>query len=205
MKNFVLLGLLLTAGSAFANPCNDLKSCAKVMTEVTGQRYVWDTGTEKEKIVTSSDIDLTKENAEIVFTGMLDQLGLARMPMGDGKTFRVMRGAERKETEMPIVEASADHMPAFGNTWDWVTMRYKTKSREMPSIIEQMYRLHVPREGRLQADNNAGLIIVSGATPVVRQMYNVIRAADVIPSAAAKKEAADRERRWQEQYKNEKK
>jgi type II secretory pathway component GspD/PulD (secretin) len=168
--------------------CVDVKTCSKLMFDLKGQRYIWDGKMEDYKFLGTPDVELTKDNAELVFTAILDQMGLARMPVGDGKTYRVVKSPYIKEIETPIVEASAENRPTFpSNTWDWVTMRYHVKSPESAPSIESMYRLHVPREGRMQADENAGLIIVTGQTPMVRQMYETIKAADKPLSPSAKK------------------
>ncbi|RZA06530.1 MAG: hypothetical protein EOP11_10100 [Proteobacteria bacterium] len=181
--------------SARAATCADLKGCAKAMYDLTGDRYVWDDKSALPKLVMVPDIELSKQNAEMVFTGLLDQLHLARVPIGDGKTFRIMPGAERKETEMPILDATAENEPPWPKSWDWVSMRYKVKSSEMAGFIEQKYRLHVPREARLQADTAAGLLIVSAATPIVRQMYKTIQAADVALTPAIKKQMEEEARK----------
>jgi type II secretory pathway component GspD/PulD (secretin) len=173
---------------AQAAPCGDLRACAKVMNEVMGQHYIWNEDGEKAKFFASPEVDLNKDNADILFTALLDQAGLARMPIGDGKTYRILRGANFKELEIPVVEASADRAPTLPKTWDWVTMRYKTKSPEEVVSIEQSYRLHVPREARMQADMNAGILIVTGTAPMVRQMYETIKAADKPLSPGAKQQ-----------------
>ena len=169
----------LIAVSAQAETCSDFKSCAKLMYELKGQRYVWDAKMDDSKFIASPNIEMTKDSAELIFTGLLDQLGMARLPMGDGKTYRVERNVMLKEIEAPVLDASAEKAPVFlSNTWDWVTMRYKVKSPEAAPVIESTYRLHLPREARMQADENAGLLLVTGTIPMVRQMYQTLKAAD---------------------------
>lgn len=200
-KILLLLGGLASASSAQAASCSDLKSCAMAMSEISGQSYIWNTDYERMKITAAPNLELNKENAEQVFTAMLDQVGLARVPVGDGKTFRLVKGAERKEMEVPVLLGSAEHRPEFPATWDWVTLRYSPKVRELTESMERAYRLHVPREARIQADYGAGIILVTAAAPVVRQMYETLRAADVPQSAAVKKHFEEQERKWREEKK----
>ncbi len=190
------LPLFLFTFTADAATCKDLKSCATVMYDLLGQRYIWEASSEKQ-IVTSPDIELTKENAELVFTALLDQSLLARAPVGDGKTFRIVSSALRKEMPLPIVDASADLAPKLPNTWDIVAMRYKTKSRDLTTTIESAYRLHLPRESRLQADYSAGLLIVEATAPMVRHMYDMIKAADVPQTPEVKAYLKEQERKWE--------
>ncbi len=177
--SFLVLSFLLFTLGAQAETCVDLKTCAKLMYDLKGQRYIWDAKLDENKFEGSPDVELTKEKAELVFTAILDHLGLARLPVGDGKTYLLVRGAMLKEIEAPVIDASAEKAPAFpSDTWDWVTMRYKLKSPEAAPAIEGAYRLHLPREARMQPDENSGFLLVTGTIPVVRQMYETIKAAD---------------------------
>lgn len=185
------------AGAAQAATCTDFKTCAAVMHELSSQHYIW-SASDDVNIQAAPNVELNKENAEVVFTAMLDQVGFARAPAGDGKTFRIVRSAQRKEMELPIVEASAERAPTLPKTWDWVMMRYKTKSPELATFLERMFRLHVPRESRLQADENTGTVIVTATAPIVRQLYETLKGADKPMSAALKEKMKAQERRWQE-------
>ena len=197
MKKMFVLALIFSP-MAEAATCTDLKTCAKVMFDLTEQRYIWGAGAESVKFGAAPDVDLTKENADVLFTALLDQSGYARLPVGDGKTYRIVRGAELKEIEQPLIEASATQVPTFGKTWDWVTMRYKLKSADLANYIERAYRLHLPREARMQADENTGTILITGANPVVRQMYQTLKAADQPMSSALKEKIKADEKRWHE-------
>lgn len=187
-KLFLLPALLLSLTPiSHADSCVELSGCAKVMHTLLGQDYVW-TEQSGVKINSSIPMELTKENAEVLFTSLLDQSGFARQPVGDGKTFRIVRAATIKESETPIVEASADKPLSLPNTWDWVTMRYKVSSPELPSYLEQSYRYHVPRESRIQADMNSGTVNVTATIPIVRQMYQNFKSADKPLSKATKED-----------------
>lgn len=196
----LFLSLLFASLSVQAASCSDLKTCAKIVTDLTGQKYLWATAHESLKLGNGSELDLTQENVEVLFTAFLDQLGLARIPLGDGKTFRILKGAEIKEIETPIFEASAEKRPDFGKTWDWITVKYKTKSPELAPYLEQAFRLHMPREARMQADGNTGQMILTGTIPVVRKMYDILKLSDKPMTAAFKKEIEEfnRERRRRE-------
>ncbi len=189
MKYSIPFALLsLAPASALAANCADLKSCAKVMNDLFSQSYVWDGNVDGLKFPSSPEIELTKQNGELVFTALLDQNGLARAPVGDGKTFRIVKSVSRREMETPIFPASFDHEPKLPETWDIVTMHYKLKSAETAGYIEQMYRLNLPRESRMQADNNSGNLFVTAPAPTVRHMYKMIKAADQPLTAAAKEQ-----------------
>ena len=177
---------LLASTTAHAESCIDFKTCTKLMFDLKGQRYIWDSKFDEHKFSASPDVEMTKDNAELVFTSLLDFAGFARLPVGDGKTYRIERNVNLKEIEAPVFDASAEKPPVLPNTWDWVTMRYKLKTADEAVVLESMYRLHLPREARMQADDNSGNLIITGTIPMVRQMYETIRAADRPIGKAAK-------------------
>ena len=183
---FILCGLPAYGIPAEAETCNDFKSCAKVMFEVTQERYVW--GGQNISISAATDIDITKENAALVFTALLDQAGFARVPVGDGKTYHIVSVSQRREMETPIIEASAEQKPDLPETWDWVTLRYKVRSPETAKYLENNYRLSVPREARLIADENTGTVELTATVPVARKMYATLKGGDkpLTPSFRAK-------------------
>lgn len=187
LKILSLAALTLLTTEALAATCTDLPSCAKLTTELTQKNYIWQTSADGVKFSSSSALELNKENAEILFTSLLDQSGFTRLPLGDGKTYRIVKGVEIKEIQTPIVEASFDYPPSLPKTWDWVTMRYKTKSAETAPYIERMLRLSVPREARMQADENSSTLILTGSAPMLRHMYEMIKAADKPISESVKK------------------
>jgi hypothetical protein len=178
--------LLLVSTAARAEVCIDFKSCTKLMYDLKGQRYIWDAKFDEHKFSASPEVEMTKDSAELVYTSLLDFAGFARLPVGDGKTYRIERNVNLKEIEAPVFDASADRPPVLPNTWDWVTMRYKLKTPDEANVLESMYRLHLPREARMQADENSGNLIITGTIPMVRQMFETIRAADRPISKAAK-------------------
>ncbi|MGZ3684765.1 MAG: hypothetical protein ACXVCI_12985, partial [Bdellovibrionota bacterium] len=181
--------------NARAENCADIKSCAKLMYDLKGQRYIWDAKMDEHKFVSSPDVEMTKDTADQVFTALLDQLELARVPVGDGKTYRVIPSRLRREQQMPVVEATFDKAPELPNTWDWVEMRYSVKAPEIVKFLESEYKPNVPREARLQSDENSGVVIVAAPAPVVRQMYETIQGADRPLSAALRQKMKDGQRR----------
>ena len=65
----LLLILLAPDGlraETFQNACPDLAACAKVVGELLGQKYVYDSDLKGSAKITPN-VDLTKENAEILF------------------------------------------------------------------------------------------------------------------------------------------
>lgn len=201
MKKVLLVPIALSFASpaSFAANCTDLKSCAKVMNELFSQNYVWDSSLDGLKFPSGNEIELTKQTGEITFTALLDQNSLSRAPVGDGKNFRIVKSAHRKEMETPKFDASFDVEPKLPETWDMVTLCYKTKSPEVAPYIEQMYRLHLPRESRMQADENTSSIIITAPAPTVRHMYKMIKDADQ-PLTPAMKEKM---RKWEEMRREE--
>lgn len=177
-RPITILSLALAGPAAFAEPCNDIPSCAARMTAVTGQKYIWSDLPHDSKVGSSAGVDLVEEDADLVFTAMLDQSGLARVPVGDGKTYRIVSTYIRKDMDAPIIDASADKIPVLPRSWDWVMLSYRVKSPETARHLEQSFRPQLPRDARMHADENTGIVMITGTIPVVRRMYELFRQSD---------------------------
>src|SRR5207253_1697946 len=63
-------GAVSAHADSFAERCPDISSCAKVVSQLLGQKYVFDDDV-KGKFGATANTEITKENAEVLFTSML--------------------------------------------------------------------------------------------------------------------------------------
>src|SRR5687768_2959657 len=123
--------------ASFVERCPDIAPCAKAVSELTGQKYVLDQDVKGSQNLATPNIELTKENAELLFTELLHNAGYARIATGEPGTWRIMRQRDARDSVLPIIEASKDQPPKMPNTWDIVTMKYKA---ENPLLVEDFAR-----------------------------------------------------------------
>src|SRR5262245_30966989 len=99
MRNFkylVLSVLVIPSSYLMAAPCQDVSSCAKLASELTGQKYILGPASEKKRISFTDNIKMTKENAELLFTNVLYQHNLTRVPVSssDKNSFFIVETKE---------------------------------------------------------------------------------------------------------------
>ena len=79
-----------SAGS-FAERCPDIAACANYVGQLLEQKYVFDKDI-KGSIQSTSNVDINRDNAELLFTFMLYNQGFTRIPlMGAPNTFQILR------------------------------------------------------------------------------------------------------------------
>ena len=141
MKNItalICLAVALLSTSAFAesfsDKCSEIAPCAKVVSELTGQKYIFD-GDVKGKVMGTPNVDINKDNAELLFTEMLNINGFARVPAGEPNTYQIMRQRDARDAPLVIVDSDQQKAPELPHTWDLVTMRYRATHAD---VVENM-------------------------------------------------------------------
>jgi hypothetical protein len=202
-----LLTVSLISGTAlaasFAERCPDIAPCAKAVSELTGQKYVFDMDVKGSNLATPN-IELTKENGELLLTELLYNAGYARVATGEPGTWRIMRQRDARDSVLPIVEASKDQPPQMPNTWDLVTMKYRAAH---PLLVEDMARTarsFMPANSRIIPVESPGLLLVTDTAPNARKLYEIVRAMDVKPTPEFLKRRAEERSRVQQTARHEK-
>ncbi len=178
---------------AFADRCPDIPACAKVVGDLLGQKYIFDSDV-KGKVVTAGAVELNKDTAELLFTHMLHLNGYSRVPMGAPLTFQILKEREARDTSVPSYSGDAKSPPQLPNTWDTVNLKYKATNPESVDAIAATVRNFLPSGARVVPAELSGMLIVTAPAPDAKKAYELIVENDQKPSAALKK-------RWEEQDK----
>src|SRR5262249_23764859 len=150
-------------------------------------KYVFDAGDVKGKVQATPNLELTKENAEWVFTNTLYISGYSRVPVGTPNTFQILRLRDAKDTALPMVEASKDNPPTLPKSWDMYILRYKATNPEAVEQISRMARNFMPPNSRILPSELDGSLLVTDAAPNLKKVYDIIKNLDQRPSAQLKK------------------
>jgi type II secretory pathway component GspD/PulD (secretin) len=132
--NTILFALLILSPTAYADSfsdkCPDIAACAKYVGELLGQKYVFDAEV-KGRVLATPNVEIGRENAELLFTSLLYQNGYSRVPLGQAATYQIARQRDARDLNLPVVKGDARmrevDIPA---TWDLVTLIYKTVSAD---------------------------------------------------------------------------
>jgi type II secretory pathway component GspD/PulD (secretin) len=198
MGFWAVLGLLAVSSpvwaETFSEKCPDLQSCARAVSELTGQRYVFESDLNGKAFATPN-LELNKDNAELLFTNALFFNGYTRVPLTDAGIFQITRQRDGRDSAIPVVPADDKTAPSLPNTWDLMTMKYKVNNPEAVEEIARTMRSFMPANSRIIPVELAGLLLVTDTSANLKKLYEFIRDLDVKPSERVKKSWAERKKR----------
>lgn len=163
--------------SAIGEKCDTLPACAKVVSGLLGQKYIF-TDDLRGKVDMSSNLELTKENAEVVFTTMLNMHGYSRVPIIQPNTFEIVRIRDARDSAIPLVNADAKTPPVLPDTWDLYTMRYKATNPEVIEEICRNLRSFTSANARMMPSELSGTVIITDNAPNLKKIYELIQGND---------------------------
>jgi hypothetical protein len=190
----------LTLAPSFAHAesvkaaCPDLEKCAYAVAALTGDRLVFDPGILKGPIRATENLELTKEDAEIIFTQMLNQNGLTRLPLEGAKAYTILRQRDARDSALPRFDADSKTAPALPKTWDLAILRYRLAHPELAEPIARNIRSFLPGTARVIPDELSGHLLITAAEPILGSVLNLIQSMDVKVSKAILKSLAERRR-----------
>lgn len=184
LRSSAALSVWILAATPFAHAddlrtkCADLEKCIHAVAELTGEKYVYDSGILKETIASTKNFELTKENADEVFTLMLNQHGLTRMPLADANAFTILRQRDARDSALPVLLADAKTTPEFPKTWDLANLRYELVRPKLAEHICQSIRAFMPANARVVPDEVSGQIFLVAPYPILAKTLQSIQSMD---------------------------
>ena len=185
--------------------CPDLEKCAHAVAALTGTKLVFDPGLLKGAVGATENFELTKENAEVVFTQMLDQNALTRVPLADANAYTILRQRDARDSALPRFDADSKTTPDIPKTWDLGTLRYRLAHPELAEPIARTLRSFLPASSRVIPEELSGHLIIVASFPILANVLNLAQSMDVKPSGPAlkhmeekRKAAREAERRSRE-------
>lgn len=184
----ILTFLLSPAHAAtFKEKCPDIATCAQSVAALTGDKYVFD-GDVKGNMQATDNVVLDASNADMLFTNALNANGFARVPLGEPRTYQIMRSRDARDSALPIYEANKGNLGRIPKTWDLVTVRYQSTGG--PDIVEQLARNArslMPANARIIPDGLGGALLLTDAAANITRVLELLKTMDIKPTAEMKK------------------
>lgn len=206
MKNtlFLLTAMVpLSLGSqamadsdSFVEKCPDIQACAKAVSELLGQKYVFDQDV-KGRGGATPNVRFDKDTAEILFTQLLYNEGYTRVPLKLPNTYQILRQRDARDLSLPVVKADKTTAPNLPDTWDIYTLSYKATHGEAVDEIARNSRSFMPPNSRIVPIEINGTLLITDSAPNLKKIYEMIRDQDEKPTPDMLKrwEAREKERR----------
>ncbi len=197
-KLFVMMLVLSLSGvsvhaSSFAERCADIAMCAAQVSEILKQKYILAPDISG-KIQATPNLELTKENAEVLFTNALYLNGYSRVPLGTDGTFQIVRVRDARDSAIPLVKSQKMQPPNLPDTWDLMTLEYKSSNPEGVEEMARTCRSFMPANSRIIPVELSGTLLVTDAAANLKKIYAMLKDMDQPASLALKKKWAEHRR-----------
>ena len=143
------------------------------------------------KIDSSSNYELSKENADSIFSEILFISSFARLPQKDGR-FVIINARDVRYHTLPEVNASYKNPPTLPDNFDFyqLTYRFENVPAEFGITTEALRycRPMLSRFGRLTEIGKNQTIIAMDTAKNLAKIYKIFKELDIRPTAAYLKE-----------------
>lgn len=200
MQKFAtLLSILLTLISVSqlsASECADLVKCVEHVSKLTGKKYFWD-GSLKGDLKASSNFVLTAENADLLFTEILDTNGFARVPSSVPDTFRIIEARDIRYHSLPNIRTGIEtekfEAPA-GKDYYYFEYVFKNNEQGQAAFAANNLRPFLSRYGRVMTNGN--IMIVQDLASKLPVAFRIARGMDRALTKTELNRAREREKNF---------
>jgi len=166
--------------------CSNLIQCAETVSLLTDKQYVY-SGKLKGKIQGTEGVDFTAENADLLYSQMLNEHGYTRILLSDNKTYRIINARDVRYTPVPQVVSNFDNSPKLPATADYYMMTYQMRYPLVSTDATRSLRPFMSRYGRIIDNRINGTLIVQDTAINLKRLYNLIKQMDNEPTGVMRK------------------
>lgn len=187
---FFLVASPAFAADTFAQKCPDFTACAQAVAQLTGQKYVFASEAIKGKPVFTDNLEMTKENAELVFTQLLHDYGYTRVPMGSPNVYQIKTIREAIDATLPQFTADFTQAPELPNSGDQVTLTYRAKEGDVEDMARALRKV-MPGRSRIVPHEASKTLLITDSATHLKSLYATIKDWDRKPTPEMLKRNAD--------------
>ncbi|MBY0414883.1 MAG: hypothetical protein K2Q18_11990 [Bdellovibrionales bacterium] len=179
MKKLLLALSLSLSFNVLANDCQDLVKCVETVSKLTGKKYLFD-GRLKGELKASSNVQITAENADTLFSYILNITGYSRVPTLEKDTYKIVESRDIRYESLATFSATLTETPSTPKTEDYVLVTYQLtnfkdgQSREIANSL----RPFMSRYGRIIESYASNTLTLQETASKVSQLLDIIRKSD---------------------------
>jgi type II secretory pathway component GspD/PulD (secretin) len=164
-----------TAYAAKGSSCNDIDSCIKIVSKLTGKSYVY---TEKLKgsVSMTDEFTLNENNADSIMSKILNLNGYTRIPLTEDDGYMVVNARDIRYTPTPLIHSSKDGAPALPDNFDYHQMMYQPKEADPVQMLEftRSIRPFLSRYGRVISPKTEGPMIIQDTAINLKRIHKIL-------------------------------
>lgn len=182
---------LLTATTSYAAPtfnskCPNLEACTKAVSDLTGEKYIFNKRDYEIRATATNNVKITKENAVELLSRALFDEGYTRVPMSEPNTFSIMHMRDARDTALPEYRANSTTTPPMPDHYDTVQLVYQMRNEEAIDPVCRYLRSILPAHSRVLPNDMLNAIVVTSTARDLKKTIATIREMDIKPTAAMK-------------------
>jgi general secretion pathway protein D len=175
----ILAALVLMSFALQAEECADLVKCTEFVSKLTGKKYMYDKEF-KGGLQTTSNMQITAENAEVLFTSILEINGYGRVPTGVKDTYKIIALRDIRYEATPVINVDAQTPPSIPQNSDYYMMNYKFKhfNQNQLRATGNSIRPFMSRYARIIELKGTGSVSIQETAAKLLQQYEMVKAHD---------------------------
>ncbi len=157
--------------------CTELKSCVDIVSSLTGKKYVANEELLRGKFMVSSNFQLSADNADTLFTSLLELNELARVPTNDKETYTIIKARDVRYAALPMIEVDSQTTPNLPKNNDYyqVTINFKHYKQGQLREAANSTRPYSSRFGRTSEFLMTGKLIIVDTANKILTMSELIK------------------------------
>jgi type II secretory pathway component GspD/PulD (secretin) len=163
-----------------ANECAELSKCVEYVSKLTGKKYLYDARSVKGGLQASSNTEITVENADTLFTYILDLNGYARVPTAEKDTYLIIESRDIRYQPLPTINVDAQSPPKIPQNYDYYMMSFKFKNFSHGQLREASNSLRpfMSRYARTIELKGTGILTIQENAAKLNKAYEMIKSFD---------------------------
>ena len=176
----VLSTVVLLPFHVKANECADLIKCVEVVSKLTKKKYLFNPKEVSGELKTSSNVDLDSDNADSLFTYILDLNGFARIPTVEKDTYTIVTSRDLRYQALPMINVDSANPPKIPSNYDYYLMQFKFQHFQYGQMrgAANSLRPFMSRFARIIEVNETGLLVIQENATKLIQFHDLIKKFD---------------------------
>ena len=168
-----------------AQDCTDLVKCVELVSKLSGKKYIYDKEI-KGGINSTSNVQINAENADVLFTRILNLNGYVRIPTAIKDTYSIAFLADIRYETLPTIMVDMQTPPTLPQNDDYYLMTYNFKNYNNGQVRDttNLLRPFMSRYGRVIELKTKGALIIQENASKLNQLYDIIKSNDRVLSKA---------------------
>ncbi len=177
---FILSVLVFHTNIIRADECVELTKCVEVVSKLTKKKYLFNRKEVSGELKSSSNFELEKDNADSLFTHILDLNGFARIPTAEKDTYTIVTSRDLRYQALPTINVDSANPPSIPANYDYYLMQYKFQHFQYGQMrgAANSLRPFMSRYARVIELNEAGLLVMQENATKLIQFHDLIKKFD---------------------------